>query len=178
MSDQYLGEIRIFAGTYAPVNWAFCNGQLISIDLNQALFALLGTNYGGDGRTTFALPDMRGRIPVHGGSGMGLTPRSLGSRYGSEQVTLTQNELPRHTHALIATSKIADSTAPADKMIATLDSESRSNMYRVDSAEIPDVALNIESISQTGGSQAHTNMMPYTCVNFIIATQGIFPPRN
>ncbi len=174
MSEPFVGEIRMFAGNFAPRNWAFCDGQLLSIASNDALFSLLGTIYGGDGRTTFGLPDLRGRIPVHAGSGPGLTPRNLGSKGGQENVTLTLNQIPSHTHTLTGSSLAGQGGSPAGAVPA----QSTVGVY----VRNPNVAairpLNDASITSVGGSQAHTNLMPFQCVNFIIALFGIYPSRS
>ncbi|SHM64505.1 phage tail protein [Roseibium suaedae] len=172
MSEPFVGEIRMFAGNFAPRSWAFCDGQLLAVSQNDALFSLLGTVYGGDGRTTFGLPDMRGRIPVHQGTGPGLSPRRLGSKSGSEYVTLTVNQLPSHTHTLNVSSAQAMQTAPTQRMLGEVTGYF---LYRDD---ILDVQLNANTITSFGGSQRHTNMMPSLCVNFIIALFGIYPSRH
>ena len=169
--DPFLGEISWFAGNYAPRGWAFCDGQLLDIASHQALFALLGTTYGGDGRTTFALPDMRGRSPLHAGTGPGLTPKRLGARAGEETVTLTTNEIPSHSHSHRASSNSGTQRSPT----ATVLAENRRKPYSTDN---PDVSMNSASISPTGGNQAHNNMPPFNTLHCIIALQGTFPPRN
>jgi microcystin-dependent protein len=168
MSDPFLGEIRMFAGTFPPRGWAFCDGQLLAISQNDALFALLGTIYGGDGRTTFALPEMRGRIPIHMGSGPGLTPRNIGSRSGSETVTLNVNELPQHTHQLQADSSPANEHIPGGNALGSA---------AVYAPNPPGENMSGAAIGNRGGSQAHSNLQPFLCVNFIIALVGIFPSR-
>jgi microcystin-dependent protein len=172
MSDPFVGEIRMFAGNFAPRNYAFCDGQLLAISQNDALFSLLGTTYGGDGRTTFGLPDLRGRLPIHMGSGPGLTPRSLGSRSGSETVTLTEAQIPRHRHGVRAVQSRANSGDPQGALLAAADS----NVYRS-----PGSLTNLagESIADsTGAGQSHANVQPFLCVNFIIALFGVYPSRN
>jgi microcystin-dependent protein len=171
MAESFLGEIRMFAGTFAPVQWAFCDGQLLQISQNDALYSLLSTTYGGDGINTFALPDMRGRIPIHAGSGPGLTPRPLGSKSGAETVTLTVNEFPSHSHSLMASTDVADNQAPADHV---LDQPSR-NIYTESGNP---VQMDQNTIMANGGSQAHSNMMPFLCINFIISLYGIYPSRS
>ncbi len=177
MSEPFLGEIKMFAGNFAPRGWALCDGQLLAISQNDALFALLGTIYGGDGRTTFALPDLRGRAPMHYGTGPGLTPRSLGRRGGVEAVTLTDAQMPTHVHNvanLRASGNPADTSDPAGNSLGLAD---------VYSLVTPDVALNADSVSAdpntgaTGGDQSHSNMPPFLAVNFIIALVGVFPSR-
>ncbi|WP_019962361.1 phage tail protein [Woodsholea maritima] len=172
MSDPYVGEIRMFAGNFAPRGWAFCDGQLLAVSQNDALYSLLGTIYGGDGRTTFGLPDMRGRIPLHQGRGPGLSERRLGSKGGAEKVTLTVNQMPSHTHNIRANTQPGDSDSPAGRVFAETAS---TPIYAEDN---PSVNFNSETITQTGGSRAHYNMQPSICVNFIIALFGIYPSRH
>lgn len=172
--DPFIGEIRMFAGNFAPRGWAFCDGQLLSIATNQALFSLLGTYYGGDGRTTFGLPDLRGRFPMHEGSGPGLTPRQLGQKSGTETVSLTSQQMPAHTHVAIvhAFSSEGDSSSPTGNIIA------KSSMGYPDySMSNPDTTLksNTVEVLSSGGSQPHNNIPPFQTVNFIIALQGIYP---
>lgn len=171
MSEPFIGEIRMFAGNFAPRGWAFCNGELLAISSNTALFSLLGVAFGGDGRTTFGLPDLRGRMPMHAGMGPGLTPRSLGARGGVETVTLTTAQLPSHSHALIGTSATPTTAAPTDAQLPT----GTSRVYGSGAADAP---LAASSIQSAGGSSAHENMPPYLTVNFIIALQGIYPSRS
>ena len=172
MSEPFVGEIRMFAGNFAPRGWAFCDGQLLAVSQNDALFSLLGTIYGGDGRTTFGLPDMRGRIPIHAGSGPGLSPRRLGAKAGAEKVTLTVNQLPSHTHPVRAVTTTATDNNPQGKL--TAESPSISAYAEVDQS----ANMATGSITSTGGSRSHTNLMPYLCVNFIIALVGIYPSRH
>jgi microcystin-dependent protein len=172
MSEPFVGEIRMFAGTFAPQGWAFCEGQLLSIPQNDALFSLLGTVYGGDGRTTFGLPDLRGRVPIHAGSGPGLTPRQLGSKAGTENVTLTTAQLPSHTHPIKGSTNTATATDPAGNVPAQ---SSTIDLY-VNTA--PTVNMNASAVAGTGGSRSHNNLMPTLCVNFIIALFGIYPSRQ
>lgn len=170
MSEPFIGEIKMFAGNFAPRGWALCDGQLLAISQNDALFSLLGTIYGGDGRTTFGLPDMRGRLPLHLGTGPGLSPRTIGSRGGQENVTITSNQLPAHSHTFQATSEFAESTTPSGN---TLAASTGASIYGSGTA----IAMNAAIVENTGGSQSHTNVMPYTCMNFIIALLGIYPSR-
>lgn len=171
MSDPFIGEIRMFAGNFAPVGWAFCDGQLQSIAENSALFALIGTIYGGDGQTTFALPDLRGRVPISQGSGPGLSLRTMGESVGVESVTLLQNQMPAHSHSQVAsTSPASLSSGPAGAPATP-----STNLYaggNVDAVMAP------AAVSSAGGSQPHSNMAPYLALNFIIALYGIFPARN
>lgn len=177
--DPFIGQIVMFGGNFAPRGWAFCNGQLLAIAQNSALFSILGTIYGGDGRTTFGLPELRGRAAVHAGgsSGPGLTNRPLGSRGGSQTNTLTTNNMPSHNH--VATQRgelaLANSGDPTNKLAAI----STSQVYTSNTAA-SEVNLAPESIvvSNTGGGQAVNNMQPYTAVNYIIALVGVFPSRN
>lgn len=170
MSTPYIGEIRIFAGNFAPAGWAFCHGQLLAVSQHDALFSLIGTTYGGDGQTTFALPELRGRLPIHAGTGPGLSPRALGSQGGSEQVSLTVNQMPSHGHGpLQATSLRGSSANPGGAVLA------ESPQISPYAAEAPGVSLDANSVSTAGGSQPHNNVMPFLCVNFIIALFGIFP---
>jgi microcystin-dependent protein len=175
--EPFIGEISIFAGNFAPRGWAFCNGQLLPISQNTALFSLLGTTYGGDGRTTFALPDLRGRVPMHAGDGPGLQPRSLGEKGGKEEVNLTLTQMPSHSHPVSGTVRAyngnPDSESPEETVLANGD------FY---SSQSPDVKMHTDSVQitlgNTGGSQPHTNVQPYQCVNYIIALEGVFPSRN
>ena len=172
MSEPFVGEIRMFAGNFAPRGWAFCDGQLLAVSQNDALFSLLGTIYGGDGRTTFGLPDMRGRIPIHAGSGPGLSPRRLGAKAGAENVTLTANQLPSHNHGPFnATQDAADDTNPQDKTLAS----TTFDLY-IDSNA--DTNLSSDSVTAIGGSQSHTNLQPFLCIHFIIALVGIYQSRH
>ena|SRR5437667_9308346 len=163
MSEPFLGEIKIISWNFPPKGWSFCNGQLLPINQNQALFSILGTTYGGDGRTTFALPNLQGRSPVHVGNGI-----ALGELGGETAHTLNINELPAHNHVPNANSNAA-SVGPAANNFW-----SQTGSY----APSPDTAMNPASILPTGGSQPHENMSPYLVLNFIIALQGIFPSQN
>jgi len=171
MSEPFVGEIRMFAGNFAPRGWAFCDGQLLAVAQNDALFSLLGTVYGGDGRTTFGLPDMRGRLPLHAGSGPGLSSRQLGSKGGTEQETLTVNQLPSHGHPFQGTASPATTRDPVGNSPA----EAQADVYVEDLSPIP---LSGQAISEVGGSRAHSNLMPFLCVHFIIALFGIYPSRQ
>jgi len=173
MSEPFVGEIRMFAGSFAPRGWAFCDGQLLAVSQNDALFSLLGTIYGGDGRTTFGLPDLRGRIPLHQGEGPGLSSRRLGSKGGAEKVTLTTNQLASHTHDWNANTQLSDQASPQGHVIAATTAPFR--LYR---AEAQTVSLASSTIANTGGSRSHTNLMPTLCVHFIIALVGIYPSRH
>lgn len=177
MSDPFLGEIRIFGGNFAPKEWAFCNGQLMSIAQNSALFSLLGTMYGGDGIQTFALPDLRGRVPLSFGQGPGLSSYSQGVASGTETVTLISTQIPAHTHALNASGVSAEQSSPLNNTLAIVDDGNR-NPYNGYTASAPNGAMAPTSIGMSGGNQPHPNMQPYLCVNFIIALQGIYPSRS
>jgi len=171
-SEPFVGQIMIFAGNFAPRGWAFCDGQLLAVSQNDALFSLLGTIYGGNGRTTFGLPDLRGRIPIHAGSGPGLTPRQLGSKGGAERVTLPVNQIPSHTHDLMADSGQGDTSSPGNNVLAY---DRRERQY---SSLAPDVNMAESAVENTGGSQAHENMPPYQALHYCIALFGVYPSRN
>lgn len=185
--DPLLGQITLFAGNFAPRGWALCEGQLLAISQNTALFSILGTTYGGDGRTTFALPDLRGRAPIQSGTGPGLSTRQLGSRGGQETHTLNTLEMPSHNHIANSASKLhGQSAAGDDDAISpgvTLASGSNSGS-EIFSSSAPNTEMNTNSVTTTtttlnqGGNQAHNNMQPYLTINYIIALQGIFPSRN
>ena len=175
MSEPFIAEIRIFAGNFAPRNWAFCNGQLLQIAQNTALFALIGTIYGGDGRTTFALPNLQARFPLHPGTGPGLTLRRLGEAGGTATVTLTESQMPNHTHPMgVHAGDPADLQVPST---ATSLAFSSINAYHTNSTQNLE-ALATEALPTTGGSQPHNNRQPFLGLNFIIALAGIFPSRN
>ena len=176
MSDPFIAEIRMFGGNFAPRGWAFCNGQLISIAQNTALFSLLGTNFGGNGQTNFALPDLQGRAPMHPGNGAGLTPRGSGERGSERNLTLPSTEMPAHSHA-ISGAVIANSAPTGTPNVASLFTNSSPNSLYANAVGTP-VILAPQAISIAGGSQPHNNMQPYLAVSFIIAMQGIFPARN
>lgn len=165
MSDQYIGEIRMFAGNFAPTGWALCNGQLLPINQNQALFSLLGTTYGGDGRVNFALPNLQARVPIHTGSGY-----TLGQPGGEQAHTLSIQELPTHTHALMAQPATGTQLPPVNAFLAQA-----SNVYRTADNL---TALNPGAVGNAGGSQPHTNLQPFLALSFCIALQGIFPSQN
>ncbi|MDY7092531.1 MAG: tail fiber protein [Acidobacteriota bacterium] len=172
MSEPFVGEIRMFAGNFAPRGWAFCDGQLLAVSQNDALFSLLGTIYGGDGRTTFGLPDLRGRLPIHAGHGPGLSERRLGAKGGEEKVTLTVNQMPSHGHPLKGSSNLATVPNPQSNVVATSTS--------VDAYinEQPMQNLSSTAVTHVGGSRSHTNLMPFLCIHFIIALVGIYPSRH
>jgi microcystin-dependent protein len=164
----------MFAGNFAPIGHALCDGQLVAITQNEALFSLLGTIYGGDGRTTFGLPDMRGRLPLHAGTGPGLTPRTIGQRAGAEAVTMNVSSVAEHSHGIVATTEFGSDNAPANNLPAATAGE---NLYNA-TAE-PDVFMSGATISPApaGGGQPIANVMPFQCINFIIALVGIYPSR-
>lgn len=173
MSEPFIAEIRIFAGNFAPRSWALCNGQLLPISQNTALFSLIGTTYGGDGRSTTALPNLKGRIPMHPGRGPGLTSRRLGQRGGVEMVTLTEAQMPNHTHTLRASDLRASSGAAVGNTLA----EPRDGqLYHNTSGSLVDMST--QALPNAGGSQAHNNMQPFIVMNFIIALQGLYPSRG
>jgi microcystin-dependent protein len=172
MADPFIAEIRIFGFNFAPRFWAFCDGQILSIAQNTALFSLLGTTYGGNGQSTFALPDMRGSAPMFFGQGPGLSLRDLGERAGMETVTLVTSEIPAHQHTLAGLNQPANSTSPAGNVLA------RSSGGAAYSTASNPVNMNAQAIDVAGGSQPHNNMMPYLTLNFCIALAGIFPPRQ
>jgi microcystin-dependent protein len=167
MTEPFLAEIKIFSFNFAPKGWAMCNGQLLSISQNQALFSLLGTTYGGDGQTTFALPNLQGRTPVHFGNGI-----VLGERAGEEAHTLVNSEMPLHTHPASGVSANGDAPVPTGAILAA----ETTAMYAPPAANL--VALDPASITAIGGSQPHNNMQPFLTLNFCIALQGIFPSRS
>jgi len=175
MSTPYLGEIRLFSYTFAPVGWQLCDGSLLNISDNEALYTLIGTTFGGDGVNTFAVPDLRGRVPLHWGPGNGLSPRVMGQLDGSESVTLTSAQLPTHTHSFAATSAIASINSPGNT--AELGGLGTDTMYTsVISGN--SVSPSSAMISQIGGSQPHENLMPTLTASFCIAVNGIFPSQN
>lgn len=173
--DPYLGEIRIFAGTYAPVNWNFCDGKLYPIDQNQALYSLIGVIYGGDGKTTFGVPNLNGRVPIHKGQGAGLTiNHALGSSGGTETVTLTTAQVPAHTHVMNATSSAGTSESPTGAELGSL--SGKATQFVTSAATgLAAFTMSTSMVGNTGGNQPHDNMMPTTGINFIIAMNGIFP---
>lgn len=172
MSDPFIGEIRMFAGNFAPQGWATCDGQLMAIAQNDALFSLVGTTYGGDGQTTFGLPDLRGRLPLHMGQGPGLSNYPIGQSAGSESVTLTSPQLPAHSHTLLASGAAANNASPLGSLTAA---SSSSSIY---GNAAPAVTMRADAVAPAGGSQPHDNLMPFLCLNFIIALEGIYPSRN
>jgi len=181
MSNQYIGEIRIWACNFAPRDWAFCNGQVMGITQNTALFALIGTYYGGNGQTTFGLPDFRGRAPVEQGHGSGLTTRVIGEMGGEANETLLYSEMPNHTHSVFGAvsgqggsgqERVAKPTSQAYLGVSGM---AGNNLYSTGTAN---AQLAPSAIGPAGGSTAHNNMQPFLALNFCIATSGVFPPRN
>jgi microcystin-dependent protein len=170
MSSPFIGEIRMFAGNFAPAGWAFCNGALMPISENDTLFNLIGTTYGGDGQETFGLPDLQGRVPIHEGTGGGSTYQ-IGEKAGTETVTLSTNQIPQHNHLVMASTAIANDANPQNNVVAQADVD----MYLSD---VTDISLNAASIGSTGGSQPHENMAPYLAINFIISLFGVYPTQN
>lgn len=164
MAQPYVGEIRMFAGNFAPAGWMFCEGQLLPISENETLFQLIGTTYGGDGQSTFGLPDMRGRVPVHMGNGLILAETG-----GVEQVTLTVNQITSHSHPLLVSAGPGNTNAPGGNVTG------ESAAVKIYISEAPSVAMNPQAVGPTGGSQPHNNFQPYLCINFIISLFGIFP---
>ncbi|MDG4596873.1 MAG: tail fiber protein [Candidatus Contendobacter sp.] len=164
MAQPYVGEIRMFAGNFAPAGWMFCEGQLLPISENETLFQLIGTTYGGNGQDTFALPDLRGRLPLHMGNGFVLAETG-----GVEEVTLTVSQIPAHSHSLLASTSAGTNTSPVINVLAE---SVVINPYIEDQANSN---MNPDAVSAVGGSQPHTNFQPYLCINFIISLFGIFP---
>jgi len=169
MSEPFLGEIRIFSFSFPPKGWALCNGQLLAINQNQALFSILGTTYGGNGQTSFALPNLQGRVPLHPGQGI-----ALGQQAGSETVALSISQLPTHSHGLAASTDPAAATLPTGNALAKK-ARFGADVYAAPAAE---TSLHPASLGSTGGSQPHENMQPFTVLSFAIALQGIFPSQN
>jgi microcystin-dependent protein len=173
MADPFVAEMRIFPFNFAPKGWAFCNGQLLPLSQNTALFSLLGTTYGGDGRTTFGLPNMQGSSPMQPGQGPGLSLHDLGESGGSDTVTLLQTQMPAHGHQLLASVSTADISMPGPTM-----AYAHASKVAYTGTTTSLTPLNPNAIATAGGSQPHNNLMPYLTLNFCIALQGIFPPRS
>jgi len=173
MSEPFLAEVRMVGFNFAPREWAFCDGQILPISQNQSLYSLLGTTYGGDGRTSFALPDLRGRVPIHTGRSNGGDDHRLGQKSGEETVTLSTSQMPQHDHSFSASTVQGTTDIPqAGNVLA----KSARDVYRDQPTNL--VPLIAGAVTNTGGSQAHENMQPYLAVNFCIALQGLFPSRN
>lgn len=169
MAQPYVGEIRMFGGNFAPAGWMLCEGQLLPISENETLFQLIGTTYGGDGQSTFALPDLRGRVPIHQGNNLGTF--TIGQAAGVETVTLTVPQIPVHSHGMMASKDVANQLAPQNAVTG----QAAAKIYR---AGTPSLTLNPQAVTTVGGTQPHTNMQPYLCVNFIISLFGIFPSQS
>ena len=174
MSDPFIGEIRLFGFNFAPTGWAQCNGQLLAISQNTALFSILGTTYGGDWRTTFALPNLQGQAALGAGQGPGLSYRTLGESGGESSVTLINSEMPAHTHAAAASTNVGDQSTPANNLWATGAGSRGQNFY----ASGADTAMSSQAIGQAGGSQPHNNLPPYLALNFCTCRYGVYPPRS
>jgi microcystin-dependent protein len=168
MSSPYIGEIRMFAGNFPPNGWAFCDGQLMPISENDALFTLIGTTYGGDGQETFALPNLQSRVPIHMGTNAGTT-YVIGETDGVESITLTVQQIPSHTHALLGSTGNGSQVNPSGNVLST------STVITPYGSETPDTAMAASSIGSVGGSQPHTNLQPFLCISFIISLFGIYP---
>ena len=173
MSEPFVAEIRIFAGNFAPRGWAFCNGQLLPVSQNTALFSLIGTTYGGDGRSTTALPNLQGRIPMHPGRGPGLTNRRLGQRGGVEMVALSEAQMPNHTHTAEGQDETGDTNSPDGAFVARPFGRG-SNLYAAGSS----TPVKMNTLEDAGGSQVHNNMQPFLTIPFIIALVGLYPSRG
>ena len=181
MADPYIGQITMFGGNFAPSGWALCDGQLLTINTNQSLFSILGTTYGGDGRTTFGLPDLRGRAPMHAGSGAGLTPRQLGTKSGTENNTLGINQIPSHAHNTPADPVLNASATPPNTSDPAGAALALAPVYN--DSESPATPMHANSVDHSatdpaGGGTSHNNMQPYQVINFIIALVGTFPSPN
>lgn len=174
MGEPYVGEIRMFGGSFAPAGWAMCNGATLAISENDTLFNLIGTTYGGDGQQTFNLPDLQGRAPVHMGQGPGISQNYvIGEKAGVESVTLTTNQIPLHTHSFVASSDAGQSAQPQNALFALLPT---GNLYT--QPQQPAVNLNSNMLSAAGGSQPHDNIQPYLCITFIISLFGVYPSQS
>lgn len=179
MADAYLGEIRIFAGNFAPKGWALCNGQILPLSQYTALFSILGVQYGGDGKTNFALPNLNGRVPIGQGAGPGLTPRAVGETVGSATVTLLTTEMPAHTHAPMGNTQLGSTVDPTNAVWGEFGVGGRGGITPVNLFNpTPDTLMSPLAVNVSGGSQPHNNMQPYLAMNFIICLDGEFPPRS
>ena len=173
MSNPFVGEIRMFGGSFAPAGWAMCQGQLVPISENETLFNLIGTTYGGDGQETFALPDLQGRAPMHAGQGPGISQNyQIGEMAGVESVTLTTSQIPIHNHSVVASVDLANSSDPTNQIYA------QSTQILVYTQDVASKFFNPNDLSPAGGSQPHENMQPYLVITFIISLFGIFPSQN
>jgi microcystin-dependent protein len=175
MADPFVAEIRIFPFNFAPKGWAWCDGQLLPLSQNTALFSLLGTTYGGDGKSTFALPDLQGRAPMHPGQGPGLSLHDLGETGGSETVTLNESEIPSHSHSILAANFPGDIQSPTTAVALARSSGGNAYQTVVNQNLVP---MSPSALAPAGGDQPHNNMMPYLTLYFCIALQGVFPPRG
>lgn len=173
--DPYIGDVRLFAGNFAPVGWVLCNGALLSISENDALFALIGTTFGGDGITNFGVPDLRGRVPVGQGTGPGLTPRTIGAQFGVESVTLLAQQMPAHNHSFNASTAAATAAVPTANVFAQTAGDT---IYTEVPAQPNAQTMNAASVQNSGGTQPHDNIMSTTAINYIMCVQGVFPSRN
>jgi microcystin-dependent protein len=179
MAEPFIGEIRMFGGTFAPAGWMFCSGQTLPISEWSALFALIGTTYGGNGTTTFNLPNLQGRLPIHQGQGAGLSPYVIGQVGGAENVVLDTTQIPQHTHALMASTATATLTSPTNNVTgAASQTPLATTLYTKPGTPATVGNLLPQAVGNTGSNLPHSNMMPYLCVSFIIAMEGIFPTRN
>lgn len=180
MADPFVAEIRIYPFNFAPTGWAFCNGQLLPLSQNTALFSLLGTVYGGDGKSTFALPDLQGRVTMQPGQGQGLSLHDLGEQGGSDTITLLESEMPVHTHSQMAHGDEAVSANPSGQMLAKglWDDGTAAGVVGAYSSQVPNTTMAPQALAPAGGSLPHNNLMPYLALNFCIALQGVFPPRS
>lgn len=173
--DPFVAEIRIFPFNFAPKGWAFCDGQILPLSQNTALFSLLGTTYGGDGKTNFALPDFQGRVPIHPGQGPGLSLYDLGETGGSETVSLLQSEIPSHSHTVQCNSAAGGLTSPTNNIWSPLSGRTPPKLYNSSS---DGTFMSGNAVTPAGGDQPHNNMQPYLTLNFCIALQGVYPPRT
>jgi microcystin-dependent protein len=167
MAQPYVGEIRMFAGNFAPAGWMFCNGSIVSIAENETLFNLIGTTYGGDGQSTFALPNLQSRVPIHQGSGF-----TLAQTGGAETITLTANQMPAHSHPMVASSNPAGAASPTNAILGT------TTQVTTYFSDPPTQNMNVADIGAAGGNQPHNNIQPFLCISFIISLYGIFPSPN
>ena len=176
MASPFIGEIRMFGFNFAPTNWAMCNGQLLAISQYSALFSLLGTTYGGNGQTTFGLPDLRGRVPIHQGTGQGLSTYVIGQIAGTENVTLLSTQMPQHNHGISAVSNTGgNQPTPSNNFLAA---ESTGTSLDYSSGPLSDSTMNPAMVQPAGNSLPHTNIQPYLAITFCIALNGVFPSRN
>ncbi|MEI4552193.1 phage tail protein [Pseudoalteromonas spongiae] len=177
MSEPFIAEVRIWANNFAPRGWSMCDGQLMQIAQNTALFSLVGTTYGGDGRTTFGLPNLKGRAPMHWGTGPGLTPRAWGQTGGTPAVTLVESQIPAHSHEIKGQNAAGDTNAPANRYLAT-DKRAGLKIRNLKADANPNTTMSLSTLTNTGGTKSHENRQPYLALNFCIATIGLYPSRN